>query len=211
VSATTILFAVVLVLAAVLAWFIAARAKPAGRPYVRFAGVLYIALAVSGLVPESGDPAGAFARAVALVVCVLAPCTLALALVGMFRKSGSSALAAIFLPLACLGGLGAAATDATAFGFVPLAIATAATAIAAVRAFSQFRIASLQALAASVSFVCAASSLMAGGSPARASLYLFSAAGLLGSALALARGSRAGVENGGRQALRRVLAVREER
>lgn len=210
-SIPAVLFALVLVLAAAVAWVLAARTRAQGRLYVRFSCALYVALAIAGLVPETGEAIGEFARAVALVVCVLAPCALSLALVGLFARAVPPLLAGLFLPLACLGGLGAAATDQTAFGFVPLVLACVAAFIASLRAWRQFGAAAFQGAASAVAFLCAASSLLANGEPARAALDLFSAAGLIGSALALVRGSDPRVDKQGGKALSRVLAVGEKR
>jgi hypothetical protein len=211
VSVPALLFAVVLVLSAVMAWVVAARAKGFVRPYVRFASVLYVALAIASLVPDEVEATGAFARAVALVVCVLAPSTLALALVALFRKPLSSVLSALWLIVCCLGGLGAAVSDTPALGFVPLALGIGAALVASLRMFGKSRVAALQGAAASLAFLCAASSLMTHAPASRAALMLFSAAGLLGTTLALVRASRAGVEKQGRRNLSRVLAVGDDR
>jgi hypothetical protein len=211
-SVGAILFSLVLALAAAVAWILAGSLRAQARLYVRFSAALYLALAIAGLVPESGEVTGEFARAVALVVCVLAPSMLALALVGLFAKKPPSALlAGIFLPLACLGGIAAAATDATAFGFVPLALASGAALVLSLRGLRKFGVAAVQGAAASVAFLCAASSLMASGESARAALDLFSATGLLGAVLALLRGSNPPVEKKRTKPLSRVLAVGERR
>ncbi len=210
-SVPAVLFAIVLVLSAVTAWVIAARAKAFARPYVRFASMLYVALAIASLVPDEVAATGAFARAVALVVCVLAPATLSLALVAMFRKPLSSVPAALWLTLCCLGGLGAAISDETALAFVPLALGAGAALLACLRAFATSRVAALQGAAASLAFLGAASSMMTHAQASRAALILFSAAGLLGATLALVRFSRPGIEKGGRRNLARVLAVGDDR
>jgi hypothetical protein len=211
VSVGAILFALVLALAAIVAWILAASLKAQARLHVRFSSALYLALAIAGLVPESGEAMGEFARAVALIVCVLAPSMLALALIGLFAKPPSPLVAGLFLPSACLGGIAAAATDATAFGFVPLALAAGAALVFSLRAVRKFGIAALQGAAASVAFLCAASALMASGESARAALDLFSATGLLGATLALLRGSNSTVEKKRARSLSRVLAVGDRR
>lgn len=210
-SIGAILFALVLALAAIVGWILAASLKAQARLYVRFSATLYLALAIAGLVPESADATGEFARAVALVVCVLAPSMLALALIGLFAKPPSQLVAGLFLPLACLGGIAAAATDATAFGFVPLALAAGTAAVFSLRAVRKFGVAAVQGAAASLAFLCAASALMANGESARAALDLFSATGLLGSVLALLRGSNPPVEKKRTKSLSRVLAIGDRR
>jgi hypothetical protein len=206
-----ILFAVVLVLSALTAWVVAARAKAFVRPYVRFASVLYVALAIASLVPDEVVATGAFARAVALVVCVLAPATLSLALVALFRKPVTAGPAAIWLTVCCLGGIGAAISDVPALGFVPLVLGAGAALFASLRMFAKSRVAALQGALASLAFLCAAASLMTRAPASRAALILFSAAGLLGTTLALVRGSRPNVEKERRRDLSRVLAVGDDR
>jgi hypothetical protein len=211
-SIGAILFSLVLALAAAVAWILASSLRAQARLYVRFSATLYLALAIAGLVPESGEATGEFARAVALVVCVLAPSMLALALVGLFAKPPSPLVAGLFLPLACLGGIAAAATDVTAFGFAPLALIAGAALVFSLRALRKFGVAAAQGAAATVAFLCAASSLMVSGEAARAALDLFSATGLLGAVLALLRGSNPPVEKKKRsKSLSRVLAVGDRR
>lgn len=210
-SISPFLFAFALVLSAAMTWLVSASVRPLPRAYLRFACVLYGALAIAGLMTGSSEATGAFARAVALVVCVLAPCILSLALIATFRKAVSPALAAMLLALACLGALAAAVTNWAALGVVPLVVALGAAAAALLRTRARNPIASLQGLAASLGFLCAASSLMVEGAAEPAALDLFSAAGLLGAALALSRASRPRVEKTVRRKLRRVLAVDEDR
>jgi hypothetical protein len=148
-----IAFAFMLFFACVAGWIVSPSA------YVRFAGLLYAALAVGCAVERH------LADSVALIVCAVAPVLLALALM----RPGGARFAPAF---ACIAGLAAAATGIAVLAFAPLLIASFAIAIARRR--------SMQALAVSLALVAGAASYLAGSLPA---LMAFASVGLLGAAL----------------------------
>lgn len=148
-----IAFALMLFLACVAAWIVSPS------PYVRFAGLLYAALAASCAVERQ------LAGSVALIVCAVAPVLLALALM----RPGVARFAPAF---ACIAGLAAAATGIVVLALAPLLIASVAIAVARRR--------SMQALAVSLALLAGAASYLAGSLPA---LTAFSSVGLLGAAL----------------------------
>jgi hypothetical protein len=209
-SIPALLFALALVLSASMAWLLSGSARPLARSYLRFACILYGALALAGLAVGSRESTGEFARAVALVVCILAPSVLSLALLAAFRKPLASGAASLLLAFACVAALAAAVTDLAALGLAPLVLALAVAAIAILRTPGRDRTASVEGLGGLFSFLCAASTLMLQGARDSTALDLFSSAGLLGTALALSRASRPRVE-GASQKLPRVLAVDKDR
>ena len=148
-----IAFALMLFFACVAAWIVSLSA------YVRFAGLLYAALAAACAIERH------LADSVALIVCALAPALLALALI----RPGSARFAPA---LACVAGMAAAATGIAVLALAPLLVAAAAIAFARRR--------SPQALAVSFALVACAASYLAGSLPA---LMAFSSVGLLGAAL----------------------------
>jgi hypothetical protein len=148
-----IAFALMLFFACVAAWIVSPSA------YVRFAGLLYAALAAACAIERH------LADSVALIVCAVAPVSLALALMRPSR--------ARFAPgVACVAGIAAAATGIAVLALAPLLIAAAAIAFARRR--------SPQALAVSLALVAGAASYLSGSLPA---LMAFSSVGLLGAAL----------------------------
>jgi hypothetical protein len=145
-----IAFGFMLFLACVAAWIVSVDA------YLRFAAVLYAALAASC--------AAGIADGVAPLVCATAPVMLALA--------GSSRFAALLLAMAAIAGLAAAATGIAVLAFAPLL--AAAVSIAVVRRRS------VQSFAVSLALIASAASYMAGSLPG---LIAFSSAAVLGTAL----------------------------
>lgn len=146
-----IAFAAMLFLASVAAWLICAN------PFLRFACVLYAALALS--TPMN------LTASVALVVSALAPAMLALSL-------GRVPFAAPVLAVATIAGFAAALTGITVLAFAPLLISALAIAVARRR--------SPQAMAAALALLAGAASFAAGSIPA---LLAFSSAAVLGLAL----------------------------
>ncbi|HEX4859920.1 MAG TPA: hypothetical protein VFV07_01700 [Rhizomicrobium sp.] len=146
-----IAFGFMLFFACVASWIVSANA------YLRFASVLYAALAVA---------AGTnFAGGVAPIVCATAPVMLAFA----FARSR---LAAPLLAMSVVAGLAAAATGIAVLAFAPLLAAAIAIAVAGRR--------SPRSIAVSLALVASAASAMAGSLPG---LIAFSSVAVLGAAL----------------------------
>jgi hypothetical protein len=186
-----IAFALVLALAAVVAALIGARAGKTTRAYLTFAAALYASLAVADAafarLPEEAD-------AVALLVTALAPASLALALAGRAVNAG---VATLVLFVCLLAGLFAAMTGEALAAFAPLFAGVCAMLAMALR--KRLIYAGFGALA----FLAAAASFMAAG--AHMAFMLFSAAGLIGAALA------SGGQVAGKRKLARALAIGRHR
>jgi hypothetical protein len=206
VNPVSLAFALVLGCAAILAALLASRARPAARDYLRFAAVLYSALALcEGL--EAGLPNAAilvFADAVMLVVSALAPVAMVLALFAAFEHRPSSAVAAILLVPGCLAGIAAAASGTVVLAFAPLAVSVLVMFALCARRWRNEKRAAAHAFLACCCLLCAAAATLSGGVTGRTASALFSSAALLGFALALARRSRVAVAE--RRDLRSVAA-----
>ena len=192
-------FAAVLALAAAAAWMTAKGARSASRLYLRFACVLYAALAASAL-------AGVAPEAVAEIATTLAVALLMLAAYASWRRAAKPLPAASVLTMACAGGIWSAASGAMAPAVV-LQVCCLFVMIALAGRGSGRRPGIRLALAAAA-LLAASCSLLAENSLAFVALLLFSAAGLLGTALALARVSEIPLEGrrgaGGEAAVRRM-------
>ncbi|HEY4943752.1 MAG TPA: hypothetical protein VII56_20155 [Rhizomicrobium sp.] len=172
-----IVAALLLLITTLAVWFVAAGARPAARLQIRFAGVLFAALSLSA--------ATAAAVTVTLLVLPIGLSVLALAAAAGFARPVPASVAALLLALICLSGLTAAITGLAVFCLAPAAAAALAMAVLFARQFDAARIASVQGMASALCFLGAASSFAVDG--AGAGLLLFSAAGLLGLAVALSR------------------------
>jgi len=146
-----IAFGLMLFFACVASWIVSASF------YLRFASVLYAALAVA-----AGTK---IADGAAPIVCAIAPVMMALALV-------RSRLAAPLLAMSVMAGLAGAATGIAVLAFAPLLAAAITIAVAGRR--------SLQSLAVSLALVASAASYIAGSLPG---LIAFSSVAVLGAAL----------------------------
>lgn len=191
------LFAFVLGCSAILAAALASRARPAARDYLRFAAVLYLALALCGaiaaLMPDAATLT--FADAVMLVVCALAPAALGFAVFAAFEYPPSAISAAIILVLACLAGIVAAATGTPVLSLAPLAVSVLALLALCVRRWRSGKGAAAHAFLSACCLICASAAALNGGAASRTALQLFSSAGVLGFSLALVRRSRIAVVN----------------
>jgi hypothetical protein len=95
----------------------------------------------------------------------------------------------------CVAGVAAAASSVAVLSFAPLSISVLAMIAISLRCFRDRRASAIQIIAAAIALLAGASAFAAGGKAAQPALLLFSAAGLLGIALALApRSSDAVVE-----------------
>lgn len=205
-----IAFTLVLACAAIIAALIAGRARPASRDYLRFAAALYLALALcsalAAVLPNATTLI--FSDAVMLVVCALAPLALTFALFAAFEHPPSSAVAAIFLVLACLAGIAAAASGTRVLSLAPLSVCVLVMLALCARRWRTEKRATSHAFLSTCSLLCGAAVMLGGGENGRTALMLFSAAALLGFALALARRSRVAVVN--QRDLRGPVAIGEE-
>lgn len=176
-----IAFGCVLVLAAVLAMILGQRARPGARDYLVFAAALYCALALADLAAAVAPRYAPVALSVTLVMGALAPCALTLALADAFAGPLKAWVSFPALLLAASAGIYAAATGAMFVAFAVLFACLCAMLALAARRFTRSRSDALHAVLAALCLLAASSSVMTGGLSAFA---LFSAAGLMGAALA---------------------------
>jgi hypothetical protein len=194
--------ALLLLIAALAVWFVAAGARPSARVQLRFAGALFGALALSAAV------APATAAAVTLLVLPIALSVLALAATAGFANPVPAGVAGVLLALVSLAGLGAAITGLALFSLAPAAAAVVAAMAVFLRQFDAARPASVQGMLSALCFMAGASAFAVDG--AGAGLMLFAAAGLLGMTLALAR-SDVVVEERPARDLRGLTAIGRQR
>jgi hypothetical protein len=168
-------FALVLLLCAAAAWIACGGAPLRTRLYLRLAGVLYAALAVS----EAFQVAPA---AVTDIVATLGAAVLCVAAFAGFRRSPRWFSATAVLVLAASCGIAAAATDLRALAAAPQLLGAIFTFLIARPGL--WRRASVYLALASLCLLGAAASELTPGAMARAGLLLFAAAGVLGVALA---------------------------
>lgn len=172
-----LLSATLLFIASLASWFVAAGARPAARVYLRFAAVLFAALAVAA----AGPPVAA--AAIALVVLPLGSVILALATATALTRPVEVSLAGALLAAVSLCALAAAVTNISALSLTPTLFAALAMGILSVKHRSGTQ--ALQGVAACLCFLGAASAFAFEGT--RPALLLFAAAALLGLTLALSR------------------------
>ncbi|HJW42008.1 MAG TPA: hypothetical protein VJ476_12370 [Rhizomicrobium sp.] len=169
--------AALLFIASLATWFVAAGARPSARVYLRFATVLFAALAVAAVaMPVT-------VRAIALLVLPLGAVILALATATALTRPLDVGLSAALLAAVSLCALGAAVTNIAALSLTPIVGAALAVGILSVKQRSGTP--ALQGLAASLCFLGAASTFAFEG--VQVALLLFTAAGTLGLTLALSR------------------------
>ena len=171
-----IAFAAMLFLGAAAGWIAAGAARRHPRWYLRLAAMLYAAMSLSA--------ATAFATsAVTQIVAALAAPLLAMAVYGTFRRAPPPPVAAtIILATTCVAGIAAAATGTAFLSTLPQVLA--ALAILAMARRVTIKRSRLYLLLGVVSLLGAAACQLIDGTVAGAGLLLFSAAGLLGIALA---------------------------
>jgi hypothetical protein len=173
------ILSILLFAVAIAGWMIVTDAAPSARAYLRFACILYAALAVAEL-------AGArMADSVTLLVAAIVPALLAVATYSVFRARVSPPLAGLILALCSVAGIAAAGTGLALFAFAPLSMAVLAMMVTALRCFNDMRLRSIQAMSSAIALLAGASAYVGGGANAPAALVLFFTAGLLGCALVL--------------------------
>jgi peptidoglycan/LPS O-acetylase OafA/YrhL len=138
-----------------------------------------------------------------LIASAVVPVLLALAMRSAWRGPPSPSLASLALALAAACGIAAAVANSTVLALAPLIAAVAAMVGVAILGSGAGQARAPQAVAAALSFLAGASIHATGGAIAQMGLMLFSAAGLLGVSLALARDSDAAVDESRTRNLRR--------
>jgi hypothetical protein len=202
-------FAGALGLSALLSAHAALRARPAARAYARFGAFLYgifaTADAAASLIGTSTS--STLADTPAAMVSALAPAALALALYAAFESPPRAAIAACVLVSAAVTGILSVATGALSVAFAASTAAACAMLVLGVRHWPRDRNTTLQALAGACALFAGAAAFTTGGAQGRMALVLFSAAGLLGLSLALAKPSNALVENAAARGTISILRI----
>jgi hypothetical protein len=202
-------FAGTLGLSALLSAHSASRARPAARAYGRFAAILYGVLAI----PDPGgaligsSPSNALADTPAAMVSALAPAALALALYAAFESPPRTAIAACVLVSAAVTGILSVATGALSVAFAASIAAACAMLVLGLRHWRRDRNTTMQALAGAGALLAGAAAFATGDAEGRIALVLFSAAGLLGLSLALAKPSNALVEDAAARGTISILRI----
>ena len=165
-------FAIVLFLGAAAGWIAAEAAPRSRRWYLRLAAMLYAAMAISVAAEFA-------ASAVTQIVAALAAPLLAIA---AFRSAPPPVAATIVLAASCVAGIVAAATGTAVLSTLPQVLAGLAILAMARRATT--RRSRLYLVLGAASLLGATACQLTDGMLAQAGMLLFSAAGLLGVALA---------------------------
>ncbi len=108
--------AVMLLAASVAGWIAVTDVPPVTRAYVRFACVLYAALAAASAIGAQ------LAGAVTLIVSACAPVLLAIAHRIVFRAPVAAPIAASVLLMGCIAGMAAAAANIAVLSVCAIAI-----------------------------------------------------------------------------------------
>jgi hypothetical protein len=212
-NVANIAFASVLAFAAILAAILVSRARGEARRYVQFSSALYGALALADLFATGSlaTQAQMLTGATALLVIALAPVALALAFAAAFEGPPPTIIATAALVLACVAGLLAAMTGAKFIAMAALFAAVCAILAFAIRRWRSDSRSAIQALVCGFTLLAGAAADMTGGLEAQTSLALFSAAALLGAALACAKPSSLAVEQPALQPSNVVPLIRRAR
>ena len=195
-------FAAVLALGSAAARMTAKGARPASRLYLRFACVLYAALAASAL-------AGIAPQAVAQIATTLVAALLMLAAYASFRRPARPLPAASVLAAASVAGIWSAASGAMAAAVVVQVFCLFVMIALAGPGLAAWRRPSIHLALAATALLAASCALLVENSQAFVALPLFSAAGLLGTAISLARNSEVLIEQ--RRDADRASAIRHMR
>jgi hypothetical protein len=208
-----IAFASVLTLSAILAAILVSRARSDARRYVQFASALYGALSLADLLAtaEASAQSQMLTASVAVIVMPLASVALALAFAAAFEGPPPAVLAAVALVLGCVAGMVTAMTGAQFVAMAVLFAAVCAILTFAVRRWRTASSSAIQTVVCGFALLGGAAADMTHGLEAQTSLALFSAAALLGAALACAKRSGLAVEEPALQPSNVILLVRRER
>ena len=202
-----IAFAAVLLLAGLLGMIAARSARPASRTYFALAALLYAALAVADVIGNTVPGTATFSEPIVLIVCALGPVALSLSLCAGFAHPPKSWTAALLLIAGFAAGIGAAILGTNALAFAVLVAAMCAMLALSARRYAKDKRGAIRAVIASICFLAAASAANSGAG--NSALMLFSAAGLLGISLAVARPLRKPVAEKRRKDLRFGTIARE--
>jgi hypothetical protein len=197
----TVLFESVFVLASAAALIIAGDVRASARAGLRSASALYLLLAP---VPFASPPLRGLAHALAIFVCVLAPCLLSITLATEF-DNGKRRTSTRLLMAAVLGAILSAISDWVAPGAVPFLVTVAILIGAAGRGFGRASLAAVQALASVLACASAMAIVFGNSAGFGVSALLFAAAGLLGSASAIERLSRPVDDRGAHRSVLRLI------
>lgn len=173
-------FAAVLFLAAIAAWLIAIGVRSRARDYLRLAAVLDAGLAV-------GVGLDVAPTAIAPLTGTLATVLMAVAVYASFRRPVRPVPASLMLATACAAAIGAAYSGEALPALAPQLAAVAVMLAIARRGLMRLRAPSILLAVGGLSRFAAACALVSKDEKAMVALLLFSAAGLLGVALAVAR------------------------
>lgn len=173
-------YAIVLGAAVAVAWWLAAGTKAGVRLYLRLAAIFYASLAVALAL----DFAPQF---VAPLVCTLATAVLALAAYGSFRRPAKPTVVAALVGGGGLAGLVSAFLGEMLFSVLWQFVSLASILVISRRGLIRLSAPSIQLATGAVALFAAASALVLQNRAALQGLTLFSAAGLLGVTLAVAR------------------------
>jgi uncharacterized membrane protein YhaH (DUF805 family) len=149
--------------------------------------------------------------AVALIAMSLAPVALALAIAAAFEGPPPAAIATAALVLGCAAGLAAALIGAQFIAMAVLFASVCAILTFAVRRWRAASGSAVHAMVCAFAVLGGAAADMTHGLEAQTSLALFSAAALLGAALACAKRSNRAVEQPALQPSNVIALVRRDR
>jgi hypothetical protein len=167
--------------ACVSAWMLAGRARAAARVNIRFAAMLFAALAAARLLGLLVPRFSAVAPAVALISASLGATALALGLFAFLARPLPTGAAALALGLSLGAGLAAALSGAPVYALICQILAVSLSTAAGFGALAVMRGRAALALLAALSLLCGGFALMDG---AAEFTEMFFAAALIGAARA---------------------------
>jgi hypothetical protein len=178
------------------------------RDYLSFAAALYGALSAADLLTVANVTPAALADSVTVTIAALAPCALALALAGAFGRAPRGWIVVPVLGIAAAAGIFVAATGAAFVAFAPLFAGLCAILALAARHVRAARMQAGYAALAAFALLAAAAAFLTG-VEGRTAFALFSAAGLMGAALAASSSGQRVIHQ--RHRAGRRLAIRRTR
>jgi len=173
--------ALVLFVASVAAWALAARARTTVRVQLRFAALLFAALSVACGVSLALPDVRNLAPAVAMLAASLGTTALALGLCALLSRTVPSLAASLALALALGAGLAASLSGLPAYAFGCQILAVLLTLAAALSGFTMRPRVSVLSIAAAAALLCGGLCLM---DNALTPALLFFASALIGAARA---------------------------
>jgi hypothetical protein len=167
--------------ASVSAWMLPARARAPSRVNIRFAAMLFAALAAARMLALLLPQYSLVAPAVALIAASLGATALALGLLAFLARPVPVGAAALALGLSLGAGLAAALSGAAVYALACQILGVSLTVLAGLGALAAKRARVLLSLLAAASLLCGGMVLMAGAIPLTD---IFFAAALIGAARA---------------------------